>query len=75
MLERVKAKQPTTIAMQHCAGCEHFSVDQSPASQQSMEKPAMPVGPFHHRGDTKAPIKRFCGFWRYFSHLITSTLV
>jgi hypothetical protein len=59
MLEQVKRKQSSAIAMQHCAGCEHFSVDQGPARQQPMEKPAMPVGPFHHRGDTKAPGQRF----------------
>jgi len=55
--------------MQHCAGCEHFSVDQGPARQQPMEKPAMPVGPFHHRSDTKAPIRRFPIFFYIFSHL------
>jgi hypothetical protein len=55
--------------MQHCAGCEHFSVDQSPASQQSMEKPAMPVGPFHHRSDTKPPGQRLPRFFYIFSYL------
>src|SRR5262245_34068074 len=68
MLERVKREQPRTIAMQHRAGCEHFSVDQCPTRQQSMEKPAMPVGPFHHRSDTKAPIHAFPGLFLFFSH-------
>src|SRR5262245_42630070 len=71
MLKRVKRKQPTTIAMQHCAGCKHFSVDQGPARQQPMEKPAMPVGPFHHRSDTKAPLQVFSRFFLFLRHFAT----
>ena len=31
------------------------------ARQQAMEKPAMPVGPFHHRRDTEAAVQRAHG--------------
>jgi hypothetical protein len=68
MFEWVKAEQSTTIAMQYSTGCEHFSVDQSSARQKPMEKPAMAVGPFHHRSDTKAPIQHFLRFILSFGH-------
>ena len=55
MLERVEAEQPRAVAAQHRAGGEHLGVDQRAAREQAMEEPAMPVGPFHHRGDRKGP--------------------
>jgi hypothetical protein len=53
MLERIKAKQPHAIAMQHRASGEHFGVDQRPPREQPMEEPAMSVRPFHHWRNTK----------------------
>ena len=55
MLGRIETQQPCPIAVQHRAGRQHFGVKQRPARQQPMEKPAVPVGPLHHRGDAKAP--------------------
>jgi len=51
-------KPPTpslTVAVDHRPGGDHLGIDQGTARQQAMEEPAMPVGPFHHRGDAKAP--------------------
>jgi len=31
----------------------------------------MPIGPFHHRSDTKAPVQRFLVFLLIFSHFLT----
>jgi hypothetical protein len=55
MLKRVEPKQPFAISTQHCTGGEHFSVNQRPARQQPVEKPTVPIGPFHHRSDGKLP--------------------
>jgi hypothetical protein len=33
--------------------------------QQAMEEPAMPVGPFHHRGDAEPMAADFIGFLRF----------
>ncbi len=57
MLGRIVTQKPRPIAMQHRAGGEHFGVKQRAARQQTMEEPAVPVGPFHHRGDGKAAVK------------------
>jgi hypothetical protein len=51
MLGRIVTKKPRPIAIQHRAGGEHFGIEKGTARQQAMEKPAMPVGPFHHRSD------------------------
>jgi hypothetical protein len=56
MLGCVVAQQPGAVAVQHRAGGEHFGIKQRPTRQQAMEKPAMPVSPFHHRGDAENPI-------------------
>src|SRR5260221_10475678 len=71
VLERVKTEQPLAIAMQHRTGGEHLGIDQRPTRQQPMEEAAMPVRPFHHRGDTKAPIQRFLRFRCFCSHFVT----
>jgi hypothetical protein len=39
------------IAMQQSAGGHHLGVEQGMARQQTVEIPAMPVGPVHHGGD------------------------
>jgi hypothetical protein len=59
MLKRVEPKQPFAISTQHCTGGEHFSVNQRPARQQPVEKPTVPIGPFHHRGDAESMGNRF----------------
>jgi hypothetical protein len=47
------------IAVKYSAGGQHFGVNQRPTCQEPMEEPTMPVGPFHHWSDTKAPEQRF----------------
>ena len=54
MLGRIEAQEPRAVAMQHRAGGQHLRIEQRPARQQPMEEPAVPVRPFHHRGDTKS---------------------
>jgi hypothetical protein len=53
MFSRIVTQQPGPIAVQHCAGGEHFGVKQRAAREQPMEEPAMAIGPFHHRRDTE----------------------
>jgi len=48
--------QPRARAVEHRAGGDHLGVDQRAAREQAMEKPAVPVGPFHHRGDAEFSI-------------------
>jgi hypothetical protein len=48
---RIETQEPVAVAAQHGAGGQHLGIQERPARQQPMEKPAMPVGPFHHRGD------------------------
>ena len=62
MLERIEAEQARAVAAQHRAGGEHFGIDQRAAREQAMEEPAMPVGPFHHRGDAEAAINQRAAF-------------
>jgi hypothetical protein len=33
---------------------DHFGIEQRPARQDAMKRPAMPVGPIHHWGNTKS---------------------
>ena len=51
MLGGIEPQQPRAVAMQHRAGGQHFSVEQRTPRQQTVEKPAMPVSPVHHRSD------------------------
>jgi hypothetical protein len=57
--------------MQHRSGSEHLGIEQRAARQQAMEEPAVPVGPFHHRGDGETPRPTGWRFFLYFRHLIT----
>ena len=54
VLESVKAEQPLAITVDHGAGRDHLGIEHRPAREQPMEEPAMPVRPFHHRGDAEA---------------------
>jgi len=49
---------------------QHFGIDQRPARQQPVEKPAVPVCPLHHRSDTKAPLADLRAFLWILSHLL-----
>ncbi len=55
MLGRVEAQQLLAVAMDHRPGGDHLGIEQRPARQQTVEQPAMPVGPVHHRGNAEAP--------------------
>jgi hypothetical protein len=50
---RIVPQQPRPVAVQHRAGRQHLGVKERAARQQTMEEPAMPVGPFHHRSDAE----------------------
>ncbi len=51
MLGRIETEQPPPVAMQHGARGQHLGIEQRLAREQTMEEPAMPVSPLHHRSD------------------------
>ncbi len=51
MLGRIEGQKPGTVAVEHRAGGDHLGIDQRAAGEQTMEEPAVPIGPFHHRRD------------------------
>ena len=57
-----QSEQPLAVAVDHRAGRDHLGIEQRPARQQPVEEPAMPVSPFHHRRDAKAPLAVFDAF-------------
>ena len=56
MLARIETKQPLSVAMNDGARGQHLRVKPRPPRHQTVEDPAMPVGPVHHRGDGKAVV-------------------
>ena len=48
-----KAKQPVTVAMHDRSTRHHLTVEQRPPCQDTVKRPAMPVGPVHHWCDGK----------------------
>ena len=64
----------SATVMQHRAGGEHLGVDQRVPRQQTVEIPAVAVGPFHHRRNAKAPIEDLFRFLLFASHLGFSCL-
>src|SRR5262249_30189188 len=57
MLGRIVRQEPHALAVKHRAGGDHLGVDEGAAREQAMEEPAVPIGPFHHRGDTEFSIQ------------------
>ncbi len=53
MFGRVEVQQPGSVAMQNGPGRDHFGIQNRPGREQAQEKPAMPIGPVHHRGDAQ----------------------
>jgi hypothetical protein len=51
MLVRMVGKQPIPRPVQDRAGRDHLGIEQRPPREGTVEHPAMPVGPVHHRGD------------------------
>jgi hypothetical protein len=56
MLRRIIGEEPRSVPVEHRGSRDHLSIDARSAREQAMEEPAMPVGPFHHRGDRKSHI-------------------
>ena len=54
MLARVEADQPLARAEYDRIRGHHLRIEQSAAREDTMERPAAPVGPVHHRGHGKA---------------------
>src|SRR3954468_1697304 len=54
MFGRIEGEQALAVSAQHRAGRDHLGVEERAAREQTMEEPAMPVRPFHHRRDRKA---------------------
>jgi hypothetical protein len=55
VLDWVEAQQSFATPSQDRAGGQHFRINECLMRQQTVEEPAMPVSPLHHRRDTKAP--------------------
>ena len=59
MLGCIEIQQTRAIAMQDRAGRHHLGIQTRIGAQQTMEEPAMPVGPVHHGRNTEAPGRHF----------------
>ena len=57
MLRRIEGEEPRAVAVDHRAGRHHLGVDERAPGEQAMEEPAVPVGPFHHRGDAELAVR------------------
>jgi hypothetical protein len=53
MLACIETEQPTAIAMDDGTRRQHLRVKPGTPRHQAVEDAAMPVGPIHHRRDTK----------------------
>ncbi len=53
LLERIEPEQPLAIPMDHRPRRQHLGIEQRPTRQAAMERPAVPVGPVHHRRDAE----------------------
>ena len=51
-------EQPGPVAEAHGIGGHHLGIEHGAARQQTVEHPAMPVGPIHHRRDRETPVQR-----------------
>src|ERR1700737_3646775 len=56
MLRRTEGKKPCAVAVDDRRRRDHFRIDARTAREQAMEKPAMPIGPFHHRSDGESAV-------------------
>ena len=68
MLAGIETEQPLPIAMNDGAGRQHLRIKPGTPRHQTVEHPAMPVGPVHHRGNGKAPVIDFVHFLRIYGH-------
>ena len=58
VFHRITRQQPCTVTMDHRIGMHHFRIQPRPRGQQPMEKPAVRIGPIHHRSDGQAQLVR-----------------
>ena len=58
------------VAMEKRAGRDHLGVEQRTARELAMERPAILLGPFHHRRHAKSPGRGFFYFSCFIVHLI-----
>ena len=75
VLGGIEPQQPPPVAVQHRAGRQHLGIKQRAAREQTMEEPAMPIGPFHHRSDRKSAGPTLRGFFYFFNHFVNSLSV
>ena len=53
----VETQETVTIAVQNGLGYHHFGVQQRMPGDQAGQKPVVPCGPVHHRGDAQAAVQ------------------
>ncbi len=77
MIDLVHAEQTCPIAMQDGRRRHHLGVEQRMAGELTVEGPAMPVRPIHHRSDTEPmrlikhrfPVLSVCGYYGPYRNL------
>src|SRR5262249_3515437 len=68
MLGIVTCHEPRARSVQHGACGDHLGVNERTPAEQAVEEPAMPVRPFHHRGNAEFALQivrthTFSGRW------------
>ena len=58
MLRLAEAEQAPARTVDDGAGRDHLRVKPRPPRQETVEEPAMPIRPVHHRGDAETPSVR-----------------
>ncbi len=65
MLGGIEAEQALARAMDDGVGRDHLRIEERMARELPVEEPAVPVRPFHHRGDAKAACQRLARDGRF----------
>ena len=65
MLRRIEIEMTRHVAELQRTGGHHLSVEMCPRADQAQEKPAMAVGPVHHRGNAQ-PVRQAIHLWYVF---------
>jgi len=58
LLDRIEIEMACDVAVQQRAGGHHLGVEARSRRQQTMEVPAVPVGPVHHRRYAQTPVTK-----------------
>jgi hypothetical protein len=56
MLRRVEPEQPLPRPVDHGAGRHHLRIEARAARHDPVERPAMAIGPVHHRGNAQGDV-------------------